>query len=244
MSGSVYVDSVYQSGTLAVMPRRLRRAIGGEVYHVLNRAAARLQMLKTQKDFEAMERVLIEALARVPTRLVSYCLMGTHFHLVLWPREDGELSAFMNWLTLTHTQRWRHAHGTVGYGALYQGRFKSFPVQRDEHFLAVCRYVERNALRGRLVDRAQDWRWSSLWHRQNPGQDLGKLLANDWPVDRPRNWVALVNEPQTAQELEAVRTSVKRGRPYGSTAWQRAAAGRLDLLPSLRNPGRPRKEKR
>jgi hypothetical protein len=87
--------------------------------------------------------------------------------------ERCRLSAFMNWLTLTHTQRWRHAHHTVGYGPLYQGRFKSFPIQRDEHLLSVCRYVERNPLRAGIVERAEDWRWSSLWHRLNPGQKLG-----------------------------------------------------------------------
>ncbi|HEX4123200.1 MAG TPA: transposase [Tepidisphaeraceae bacterium] len=102
------------------MSRRRRRAIGGEVYHALNRAAGKFRMLRTEKDFAAMERVLAEALERVPTRLLSYCLMGSHWHLVLWPREDGELSAFLNWLTLTHTQRYRQAHGTVGYGPLYR----------------------------------------------------------------------------------------------------------------------------
>ena len=125
------------------------------MYHVLNRAAGQFRMLRTEKDFAAMEAVLAEALERVPTRLLSYCLMGSHWHLVLWPREDGELSAFLNWLTLTHTQRWRHAHHTVGYGPLYQGRFKSFPVQSDEHVRQVCRYVERNALRAKLVEKAR-----------------------------------------------------------------------------------------
>ena len=126
------------------MPRRLRRAIGGEVYHVLNRAAARFRIFRSDQEYLAMERVLAEALQRVPTRLLAYCLMPTHWHLVLWPRADGELSAFMNWLTLTHTQRWRHAHHTVGYGPIYQGRFKNFPIQCDEHFLTVCRYFYCN----------------------------------------------------------------------------------------------------
>jgi putative transposase len=225
------------------MSRRKRRAVGGEVYHALNRAAGRFRMLRTDKDFAAMEAVLAEALERVPTRLLSYCLMGSHWHLVLWPREDGELSGFLNWLTLTHTQRWRHAHGTVGYGALYQGRFKSFPVQRDEHVRKVCRYVESNALRAKLVEKAEDWRWSSLWHRQHPGEAVGKLLTGDWPVSRPNNWVHLVNQPQTAKELAALQTSVERGRPYGDERWQFQAARRLELESSLRPPGRPKKQK-
>jgi putative transposase len=228
--------------TVDGMGRRKRRAVGGEVYHALNRAAGQFRMLRTEKDFAAMERVLAEALERVPTRLLSYCLMGTHWHLVLWPREDGELSAFLNWLTLTHTQRWRHAHRTVGHGPLYQGRFKSFPVQSDEHVRKVCRYVERNALRAKLVAKAQDWRWSSLWHRLHPGEPVGKLLTDDWPVSRPGNWVDLVNEPQSVKELAALRTSVERGRPYGEERWQLRTARRLELESSLRPPGRPKKQ--
>jgi putative transposase len=222
------------------MARRKRRAVGGEAYHALNRAAGKFRMLRTDKDFAAMERVLVEALERAPTRLLSYCLMGSHWHLVLWPREDGELSRFLNRVTLTHTQRWRHAHKTVGYGPLYQGRFKSFPIQRDEHLLTVCRYVERNPLRARVVEKAEDWRWSSLWHRLHPGEPLGKLLCDDWPAARPADWLRWVQEPQTVKEVEALRTSVERGRPYGEERWQATIAKRLELESSLRPPGRPK----
>ena len=101
--------------------------------------------------------------------------MPNHWHLVLWPRQDRDLSRFMGWLTLTHTQRW-HAHrGTGGTGHVYQARFKSFPVQADEHFLTVCRYVERNALRAKLVKRAADWRWCSLWRRAHGDEEAKGL---------------------------------------------------------------------
>jgi putative transposase len=147
----------------------------------------------------------------------------------------------MNWLTLTHTQRYRHAHGTVGHGAVYQGRFKSFPVQADRHhFLILCRYVERNPLRAALVQRAEDWRWSGLWRQQRGDEQAGALLS-EWPVERPAGWPDLVNDPQTDAEVEAVRTCVRRGRPLGQDAWQRDAARRLGLEASLRPPGRPRK---
>ena len=132
------------------------------VYHVLNRANARVRIVEKDEDYEAFERVLQEAVERTQTRLLAYCVMPNHWHLVVWPHDDGELSRFMGWLTLTHTQRW-HAHRrNAGSGHGYQGRFKSFPLQDDEHFYTVCRYVERNALRAKLVKRAEDWRWGSL----------------------------------------------------------------------------------
>src|SRR5436189_3540964 len=133
------------------MARNPRIAPGGFVYHVLNRSVARLPLFETDDDYRAFLRVLAEAQTRHPTRLLGYCLMPNHWHLVLWPRADGDLSRFMHWLTMTHTQRWRHHRRLVGLGPLYQGRFKSFPVQTDAHLLVLLRYVERNPLRANLV---------------------------------------------------------------------------------------------
>ena len=137
------------------MGRPLRTAPGDLVYHVLNRANGRQPLFEKDGDYAAFERVLAEACQRVPMRILAYCVMPNHWHLVLWPYLDGDLSHFMGWLTLTHTQRWHAHHHTVGHGHLYQGRFKSFLVQQDAHLLAVCRYVERNALRAGLVERAE-----------------------------------------------------------------------------------------
>ena len=149
------------------MPRRPRSIQGGLVYHVLNRSNARAEIFSTEDEYAAFERVLEEAFRREPLRILGYCAMPDHWHLVVWPRsgKDRQVSEFLRWLTVTHTQRW-HAHRhTTGTGHLYQGRFRSFPVESDEHLYAVLRYVERNPVRANLVQRAQDWRWSSTWRR-------------------------------------------------------------------------------
>jgi putative transposase len=220
------------------MGRPLRAAAGGVVYHVLNRANARGPMFEKPGDFEAFERVIGEACSRVDVQILAYCLMPNHWHLVLLPRHDGELTRFVTWLTLTHAQRWHANRESVGSGHLYQGRYKSFPVQQDDHFLTVCRYVERNALRAGLVTRAEEWRWSSLWHRMRrytPAMDwLGQ-----WPVGTPADWIDWVNEPQTALELEALRSCVRRGQPYGSHYWIRLTAKAMGLNTTLRPRGRP-----
>ncbi len=78
------------------------------------------------------------------------------------------------------SMRWHVAHNTVGRGHLYQGRFKSFPVQEDEYFYALCRYVERNALTAQVVQRAEDWRWGSLWARRHGSEELKSILSG-WP---------------------------------------------------------------
>lgn len=219
------------------MPRHPRVAQPGFAYHVLNRAIGRARLFRSQKDYAAFERVLFEARQHLGTPLLAWCVLPNHWHLVLWPRQAGELSEFMRWLTVTHTQRWHAAHRTSGTGPLYQGRFKSFPIEEDDHLLTVLRYVERNALRANLVSRAEDWRWSSLPRRLHvelgDGPDAG-------PVAVPRNWASLVNRAETEAELARLRRSVVRGAPFGDVEWQRRTSEELGLQSTLRPRGRPR----
>src|SRR5262249_19233842 len=158
-----------------------------------------------------------------------------------WPDVGQSLSRFVGWLTLTHTQRWHAHYHNVGSGHLYQGRFKSFPVQEDEHFYTLVRYVERNALRAGLGERAEHWIWGSLCRRMG-GEGDGNRLLSAWPLPCPEDWVEWVNQPQTEAELSAVRESVKRSRPYGEGVWVESTAKRLGLEQSLRAQGRPRKQ--
>src|SRR5262249_12896987 len=158
----------------------------------------------------------------------DYCLMPNHWHFVLWPKKDHELTTFLRWLTHTHTMRWHAHYHTSGTGHLYQGRFKSFPIAEDDHLYTALRYVERNALRAGLVFQAEHWRWSSLWRRLHPGT-MPQLPLSDWPVPQPEDWLAWVNQPQTEAELSAVREAVVRGRPFGGEAWSERVARRLGL---------------
>jgi putative transposase len=211
----------------------------GVVCHVLNRAVARAEIFSSAADYAVFEEQLAAACEAVPVRLLTFCLMPNHWHLVLWPQAEGDLSVFMHRLTMTHTMRWHHAHRTLGTGPLYQGRFKSFPVASDEHFLTVCRYVERNALRANLVSRAEDWRWSGLWHRLHRGC-FGHLA--DWPIGPPENWVSWVNRPHTAAELAELHASVRGGLPFGGDEWRRATAARLGIRLEVGRAGRPKRQ--
>lgn len=225
------------------MPRHPRVAPGGMVYHVLNRAVGRIHLFRNDHDFDAFVRVMIQAHQRFDIRLLSWCILANHWHFVPYPQDDGQLTEFFRWLTHTHVMRWRVAHRTVGYGPLYQGRFKSFPLEKDESVLTVCRYVERNALSAGLVERAEDWRYGSLWARLHGGDDLRALLA-PWPVEQPRNWVELVNQPMTQREIERIKASIVRNRPFGSEKWVERTARRLDLEHTLHPEGRPTKREK
>ncbi len=208
------------------------------LFHVLNRGVARMQIFQDDHDYDAFHRVVEQTLRTTPVRICAYCWMPNHWHFVLWPQRDGDLSTFMQRLANMHTQRWQRAKLRVGYGHLYQGRFKSFPIETDEHFYAVVRYVERNALRAGLVQRAEDWMWGSL--QQRVRQARSALLA-EWPLPEPSDWIEYVNSPQTEAELEAIRGCLHRGGPYGTVAWTKQAAEQLGLQSTLRGRGRPHK---
>jgi putative transposase len=208
------------------------------IFHVINRGARKGRLFECEADYQAFEMLLAEALQRFGVAIFAYCLMPNHWHFVIAPADARTLSRCMHWLTTTHARRWSYAHGAGGDGAVYQGRFRAIPVAADAHFLWVCRYVERNACRASLVERPQDWKWSSLWQRRN-NADATWLSA--WPVPEPRDWIEYLESPQTEAELEAFRESVRRGRPFGDSEWRTRVLGEMGLL-TKKCAGRPRRK--
>ena len=213
------------------MPRTARASEGNLYHHVLNRGNARAIVFHKDNDYAAFLAAMTESSVRLPMRVIAYCLMPNHFHLVIRPHGDGDLGRWMHWLLTTHVRRYlRHYHHS---GHVWQGRFKAFPIQDDEHLATVVRYVERNALRAGLAARAEDWPWGSLAAAsQGPGLDVETLR-------RKSDWIELVNTPTGEAEDEAIRVSIARDRPYVSAGWTTQTASPLGLTSSLRPPRRP-----
>lgn len=222
------------------MSRLERVDVGDYVYHVLNRANGRLPIFEEIEDYQLFETILEEAVDKFDMRLLAYCLMPNHWHLVLYPKQDGDLSRFMGWLSNTHTRRWHTEKQTIGQGHLYQGRYKSFLCEEDQHFLTLVRYVERNARKANLVRSAENWRWSSVWRREN-GDEEQKALLSDWPVARPEDYLDWLNRAETEAEEEAIDRSTTKGNPYGSITWVDKIVKKFNLKQTLRGVGRPRK---
>lgn len=219
------------------MPRTARASVGEICYHVINRGNARQEVFLKKGDYQAFIELIGRASERARMRVLAYCVMPNHFHLALWPYSGGDLGKWMQWLLTAHVRRYHQHYKTSGH--VWQGRFKAFPVEQDDHMLTVLRYIERNPLRAGLVQRAEEWPWSSL-QRWEVSQQTN--MVHPWPVARPTNWVSWVNQPQTDVELEELRHSVNRGTPYGSPDWVRRTALQLGLEASLRPGGRPRNE--
>lgn len=222
------------------MPRLARVDIADHAYHIINRANGRVSIFKTAEDYALFEELLTKAKKETNMRILAYCLMPNHWHLVLYPRNDGDLGLFMHRLTNTHTRLVRTSTGTVGYGHLYQGRYKSFLIQDDTHLLTVIKYVERNAVRAKLALTCESWRWGSA-HCRLKGSPQQKKLLDESLTMLPTNYRAWINEPEKSEELAGIRQSVDKGVPYGSGRWVDAMVDCHGLESTRRSAGRPKK---
>lgn len=219
------------------MPRPRRIAPGGIVYHALNRATEGRRIFTDACDYRMFLGLLALASRRTPMRICGLSLMKTHWHLILWPFTDGALTAYLHWLSTCHSLQYRARYNTQGRGCVYQGRFRSFPIQTTEYYYNALKYVEGNALRAQYVDRAEDWPWSSLGLRL---RGHGELFAPG-PLYLPPDWVEIVNTVPPQEQLETLRASVRTGRPYGCQKWTYRTADMLSLEHTMWCRGRPHK---
>jgi putative transposase len=216
-------------------PRRLLPA--GFVYHIVNRANERSRIFAADNDFERFLDLMRETSERVALRICAFCIMPTHWHLVVWPSFDGAVSAYVHHLCTLHAVQHRHRQGSVGHGHVYQGRFRSFPVEGSRYYFNVLRYVEANPLRAGLVDRAEAWPWSSLHDRAH-----GSTLVTPGPLALPENWTDIVNAQSGLGELDDLRACARSSRPYGSGQWITETTRAQGLEQTTRPRGRPRRE--
>jgi len=215
------------------VPRAARGLVGGQVYHVLNRGNGRANVFHKPEDFAAFVKLIAEAKERHPVKVIAYCLMTNHFHLVVKPTTGADLSNWMRWLMTSHVRRYHRHYGSSGH--VWQGRFKSFVVKDSDHLLAVMRYVEGNPGQAQMVSSAKDWPWSS--HRENLGTvsdqrsvtvpvngnlpregqapEVPVPIVDVGMINLPKDWTTFVDTPLTGKELNGLRHSLHRQIPFG-----------------------------
>ena len=196
------------------MARQPRIDLGDYVYHVINRANNREKIFHSDEDYRDFEYLLNEIRETYEMRILAYIIMPNHWHLLLYPKKDGDLSRALHWLTTSHVRRHHTRKGTIGHGHLYQGTYKSLIVQTDSHLLTVLKYIERNAARAKLSKTAESWRWGSAYRRLRADVNSRKLL-DESPVPLPRNYQSWINDPEPAELLKEVRQSVDKAAVYG-----------------------------
>ena len=222
------------------MGRAIRTDRGNHCYHIINRANARLPIFFKEEDYLLFEKVLEEAEERCGMRILAYCLMPNHFHLVLYPKNDGDLGLFMHRLSNAHTRKVHAYTNTNGSGHLYQGRYKSFLIDKENYLLAVIKYVERNAVRAKLVRSCEGWKWGSAWRRIH-GTIQQKELLDQNSFQLPNNYPDWINSKEESDFLDIIRTSVNKSVPYGRERWVDNMVLKYHLESTLKSPGRPKK---
>jgi len=216
------------------MPRIPRGDSADGIYHIINRGNMRMQVFNDAEDYEYFLELLYKSAEKEKVAIHAYCLMPNHFHLLLSPEGEGSLSRMMQWLMTSHVRYYHRKNKTSGH--VWQGRYKSFIVQKDSYYIEVMRYIEANALRAGLVEKAEDWIYGSLYARISTWAHLSESL-----VELGDDWKDNVNMTMQIDELEKIRNSVNRQAPLGKDEWQIVVASQHGLLPTLGNRGRPKK---
>ncbi len=222
------------------MPRTLRITVGGEIYHVINRANGRLQIFNTKEDYQLFEKLLLDTKELMDMRILAYVIMPNHFHRILFPRSDGDLTTFMQRLTNSHTRKVHSITKTNGSGHLYQGRYKSFLVESNKYLVILIKYVECNPVRAKLSLLCEDWQWGSAY-RKLRGTTKEKTLLDEPPTELPSRYSEWINTVEDEKVVQLIRVCVVKGSPYGGESWKEKMIATHKLESTLKSPGRPRK---
>lgn len=210
------------------MPRIARGLAGGEIYHIINRGNRRAEVFHNEKDYEKFIELMSEAKKMTNVKLYSFVLMPNHFHFIIEPNEAEDLSKYMQWLLTCYVRYYNKTYKTSGH--LWQGRYKSFIVQRDNYLLNLLNYVEQNPQRAKL----QKWKYVSSTSKTNP-------LIDELPIDLPKNWEELKKEVLNKKDKESIENSIQRQSPYGHADWINDTAQKYDILSTINPRGRPKK---
>lgn len=214
------------------MPRIARALTDNACYHLINRGNGRQQVFHKDGDYRAFIDLMQTTREKFAVRLHAWCLMPNHFHLLVQPEQADQLNKMMQWLMTSHVRRYHQHYGTSGH--VWQGRYKSFIVQDNDHLLTVARYIEANPVRAGLSESAAQWLWSSHAVR---GTESDGVHLDIFPIPLPENWSSYVDTPITDAEIEKLRNSVNRQTPFGKDDWRDDLCGKMGLESTVRSRG-------
>ena len=192
------------------MARKLRHCPKGGIFHLCNRAVLKTKMFFSEQEYQEIELVLREALAKFPVSIFAYCIMPNHWHLLGRANEEKAISRFMHWFGTTQSKRWRTANETIGLGAVFQNRFRSHAVVGQNSFLKVAHYIERNPVASNLCKHPGEWPWSSATSQP-------RLPLSEWPTPKPEDWSARLKRPTDKETMKRLRIAKLSSRPFADS---------------------------
>ncbi|HEX6992980.1 MAG TPA: transposase [Gammaproteobacteria bacterium] len=230
------------------MPRPPRISIPDTTFHVVQRGNNQARTFFADQDYALYLALLEYACRRYQTQVHAYVLMTNHVHLLVTSSLPEGVSRTMQYVGSRYVAKVNLRLGRTG--TLWEGRFRSSPVDTDRYLLACYRYIEQNPVRAGMVRRPDDYTWSSV--RINCGTRSSSLVKPH-PVFlalgstarvRAARYRQLLDEGLAQQTVDEIRNSVRSGLPAGSDEFRQSLEASLNRPLCRRRPGRPRKEQK
>ncbi len=221
------------------MPRIGRAVAAGFPHHVIQRGNNREEVFFDAKDRKKYLALLKKYSVKWESTIISYCLMSNHIHLLTKPKSDESLYKMMQGLTLCYTQYFNRTYQRTG--RLWGCRYHSCIVDHEKYLWAVARYVEQNPVRAGMVEKAEDYPYSSARAHVNGSKDavLGEELFSN---DRRADYTLLLRSDMPRKEIEHLRYVTKTGRPFGNEGFVVEMERKLERRLLQQQRGRPRKK--
>jgi len=214
------------------MPRVARVVAEGMPHHVIQRGNRRQQVFFEKEDREYYLEQLLEKSRQYDLAVWAYCLMDNHVHLVVVPQREESLAQAIGETHKSYTRMINFKKGWRGY--LWEGRFKSF-VLDERHLWACMRYVERNPVRAKMIERAENYAWSSA--KAHVDRTKNALLSDCYLLDEIDDWAAYLAENDQEEDLKLFRRHGETGRPLGDTGFLEKLKKKLGIDVGYKKPG-------
>jgi putative transposase len=219
------------------MPRIARAVAGGYPHHVIQRGNNREQVFLDKKDREKYLSLLKKYSDKCKSRILVYCLMTNHIHLLIKPHEEISLCKMMQGVTLCYTQYVNRKYKRTG--RLWESRYYSCIVEKEKYLWAVARYIEQNPVRAKMVAEARDYTYSSARAHVDGTRDeiLGEPLFEE---NQTKDYAQFIRTSISEDEIEEIRYFTRTGRPLGSEQFVGEMETKFQRKFILLPPGRPR----
>ena len=228
------------------MPRVARNLISDIPYHIIHRGNNRQRIFFSEVDYKYFSSLMEEARGKYECRLYSYVLMPNHIHFLLESFQNPEnLAKYIKLIAQKYSQYINRTYKRTG--TLWEGRFKSSLVSKDNYLLACSRYIEMNPIRAQIVTDPKDYKWSSYsfkvgQRRSNILLDLDPLYINFGKDDRERQkkYQKWFEESIPPQEWDLIRKAANKGGVFGNTQFKERLEKLFKRKLDIRDKGRPR----
>jgi putative transposase len=230
------------------MPRPPRIRLPGITFHVVQRGNDRNRTFFVNDDYRAYLNLLNFVSHRYETDVHAYVLMTNHVHLLMTSRLPDGVSRTMQNAAAGYSRRINERLERTG--TLWEGRFRSSPIDSDYYALACYRYIELNPVRAGMVASPADYRWSS--YHENTGRrslsivkpHASYLALGASPRDQRKSYRAIVDGKIPERDLDEFRFGARKGLPVGSTSFRRRIEDATGTKIGSGTIGRPRAKRK